>query len=129
LSLEPVKLKASAELMVYRLVQEALTNVAKYASATRVDIELGTEEGQVEVSVADNGVGFDTRTRSAGHGLLGMRYRVESEGGRMSVESQPGKGTRLDARLPEHVVAAAAAPREKDAAAPPTTSDIRRSAA
>ena len=103
-SLEVVKLLASAELMVYRLVQEALTNVAKYAGATRVDVTLATRDQRVEISVHDNGVGFDPATRSAGHGLLGMRYRVESEGGRMLLTAGAGKGTRLDASLPQHAV-------------------------
>ena len=103
-SLEVVKLVASAELMVYRLVQEALTNIAKYAGATRVDVTLATRDQRVEISVHDNGVGFDPATRSAGHGLLGMRYRVESEGGRMVLTAGAGKGTRLDASLPQHAV-------------------------
>ncbi|MEO7151324.1 MAG: CHASE3 domain-containing protein [Burkholderiaceae bacterium] len=102
-ALEAVKLKPSAELMVYRLVQEALTNVAKYASASRVDVTLGTRERRVSVTVQDDGVGFEPSTRSAGHGLLGMRYRVESEGGRMRLESSPGHGTRLEASLPQHL--------------------------
>lgn len=123
----PVRLKPSAELMVYRLVQEALTNIAKYASATRVDVTLGMRGGRVEVSVHDNGVGFDPRTRSAGHGLLGMRYRVESEGGRMVLVSAPGKGTKLDARLPEHVTSAAAP--GPAAAAPASAATVSAAAA
>ncbi len=106
--LEAVKLKPSAELMVYRLVQEALTNVAKYASASRVDVTLRTEDRRVSVTVQDDGVGFEPLTRSAGHGLLGMRYRVESEGGRMRLDSTPGHGTRLEASLPQHLPESAA---------------------
>ena len=106
--LEAVRLKPSAELMVYRLVQEALTNIAKYANATRADVTLTTRGQRVAITVTDDGNGFDTTTRSAGHGLLGMRYRVESEGGRMTLVSTPGEGTRLEATLPQHVAEPAA---------------------
>ncbi|MEO6409861.1 MAG: CHASE3 domain-containing protein [Burkholderiaceae bacterium] len=97
-----VRLKPSAELMVYRLVQEALTNIAKYASAKHVEVILATRDQRVTITVTDDGIGFDPLTRSAGHGLLGMRYRVESEGGRMVLSSSAGEGTRLEATLPQH---------------------------
>jgi len=100
--LAPVRLNAGAELMVYRLVQEAITNVSKYAQARHVWIGLSTRDGQVQVSVRDDGVGFDTRMApKSAHGLLGMRFRVEAEGGRLSVVSAPGQGTRVQATLPE----------------------------
>ena len=102
-TLETVRLKPSAELMVYRLVQEAITNIAKYADAKRVEVILATRDQRVTITVTDDGVGFDPTTRSAGHGLLGMRYRVESEGGRMLLSSTPGSGTRLEATLPQHI--------------------------
>lgn len=99
--LQPVRLKAAAELTAYRLVQEAFTNIAKHAQASRVEVSLAERGGEVEVSVRDDGVGFDTaQRRSSAHGLLGMRYRVEAEGGRFSLESSPGQGTRVLARLP-----------------------------
>jgi signal transduction histidine kinase len=103
LDLEPVSLSEAAELTVYRLVQEALTNIAKYAQATTVTISLGMhDDEQVEVIIVDDGIGFDPqeRPRSA-HGLLGMHYRVESEGGRLSLTSSPGQGTRIAALLPQ----------------------------
>jgi signal transduction histidine kinase len=101
-ALEPVDLKASGELTVYRLVQEALTNISKYARASHVEIGLWAKEGQVHVSVRDNGVGFDTGTpRVSAHGLLGMRYRLETEGGRLAIVSTPGQGTLVEADLPE----------------------------
>jgi len=107
-ALEPVALDATAELMVYRLVQEAITNISKYAKARHVWLALASREGQVEVSVRDDGVGFDTTVpaRSA-YGLVGMRFRVEAEGGRLSVESAPGRGTRLTVTLPESPTPAA----------------------
>ena len=98
----PVRLRPSGELTVYRLVQEALTNISKYARASRVQVSLSSTGGRVRVSVRDNGVGFDTRTPNRStHGLLGMRYRIESEGGKMQLRSAPGKGTEIDADIPE----------------------------
>ena len=101
----PVQLDARAELMVYRLVQEAVTNISKYAQARHVWIELASHDGVVQASVQDDGVGFDTTAapRSA-YGLVGMRFRVEAEGGTLSVVSAPGRGTRLQVTLPQSVL-------------------------
>ena len=101
-ALEPVDLAPAAQLTVYRLVQEALTNIVKYASATTVHVTLEPQgEAQVHVAVRDNGIGFDTGLpRIATHGLLGMRYRVEAEGGEMRLVSRPGHGTTIEATLP-----------------------------
>eukprot|EP01034_Spumella_vulgaris_P035692 gene35693-44018_t len=100
--LERVSLRPSAELVVYRLVQEAITNIAKYAQARNVWIALGMRDGQVEVSVRDDGVGFDTSIKpSSAYGLVGMRFRVKAEGGNLQLQSQPGQGTLIHARLPE----------------------------
>ncbi|MCR5863724.1 MAG: CHASE3 domain-containing protein [Aquincola tertiaricarbonis] len=99
--MSPVSLKPADELTAYRLVQEAFTNIAKHAQASRVELTLEEHEGMVQVAVRDNGVGFDTggKTRSA-HGLLGMRYRVEAAGGELSIVSTPGLGTQVLALLP-----------------------------
>jgi signal transduction histidine kinase len=100
--LKPVRLRPSAELTVYRLVQEALTNVAKYARATEIRVSVLAKAGQVEITVSDNGVGFDTSVpRLATHGLLGMKFRVESENGEMTIRSAPGHGTSIVAVIPE----------------------------
>jgi len=100
--LKPVNLRPSAELTVYRLVQEALTNVAKYAKATQIRISVLARSGRVEITVSDNGVGFDTSVpRLATHGLLGMKFRVESENGEMTIRSAPGQGTSIVASIPE----------------------------
>lgn len=100
-ALAPVQLKASSELAIYRVVQEAITNVTKYAQAGNVWIDMVVRDSGVEVSVRDDGVGFDTRQRpKSAHGLLGMRFRVEAEGGRLDISSVPGKGTRILALLP-----------------------------
>jgi len=100
--LAKVQLQPSAQLTVYRLVQEALTNISKYAAASKVGVSLDAADGKVFVSVRDNGTGFDSAApRSPGHGLLGMRYRLEAEGGELSVVSAPGAGTLIEAVLPE----------------------------
>lgn len=101
-ALAPVKLDASAELMVYRLVQEAITNISKYARARRVWVSLSAHRGQVEVSVRDDGVGFDpSAPAKSAFGLLGMRFRVEAEGGKLTLVSSPGRGTQVVVSLPE----------------------------
>jgi signal transduction histidine kinase len=109
-SLEPVELDESSQLTVYRLVQESLTNVAKYAEARQAEITLRNYGGHVEIDVRDDGKGFDlAQARPSTHGLAGMRHRVEAAGGRLSVVTSPGKGTRVAAVLPNSVTAAAAA--------------------
>ena len=106
-NLEAVELDESSQLTVYRLVQESLTNVGKYAQAEQVDINVRNREDQVEVEIKDNGQGFalsDVRTST--HGLAGMKHRVEAAGGKLSVESTPGSGTRISANLPRSTQAA-----------------------
>jgi signal transduction histidine kinase len=100
-AVDPVDLEPSGELTAYRLVQEALNNIAKHARATDVWV-LMTQTGQtVTLSVRDNGNGFvPALVRRGAHGLLGMRYRVEAEGGVMLLASAPGLGTRIEGRLP-----------------------------
>jgi signal transduction histidine kinase len=100
--LAPVTVSAPAQLTIYRLVQEALTNVVKYAKATEVVVSLQpSSAGGAVIAVRDNGVGFDTgEPRLARHGLIGMRYRVEADGGTMRLESTPGAGTLIEATLP-----------------------------
>ena len=101
-SLAPVSLSASAELVVYRLVQEAVTNLSKHARASQVWLSLATDNDQVAASVRDDGVGFDTATPpTSAYGLLGMRVRVEAERGSLSVISAPGQGTTVRVTLPQ----------------------------
>ncbi|MDO8449619.1 MAG: CHASE3 domain-containing protein [Rhodoferax sp.] len=105
--LAPVKLESTAELVIYRVVQETITNVAKYAHAHNVWITLGARDGYVYLSVRDDGIGFDTETQpSSAHGLTGMRFRVEAEGGSLAIESTLGKGTSIQVALPESTNAA-----------------------
>jgi signal transduction histidine kinase len=100
LSLENVELDESRQLTVYRIVQESLTNVGKYAEARQVGISVRDYANHVEVEVRDDGKGFDVaQGKASTHGLAGMRHRVEATGGRLSVESRPGAGTRIQAVL------------------------------
>jgi signal transduction histidine kinase len=82
---------------VYRIAQEALANVSDHAQARNVWLELKRDGGQLSLSVHDDGSGFNPRnSENENHyGLLGMRERAEMVGGKLSVESQPGKGTRV----------------------------------
>ncbi len=106
---KPVKLVASAELTVFRLVQEALTNIAKYAQASEVTLQMRAADGQVQVTVQDNGIGFDAaQARQGSHGLVGMRFRVEAERGRLELKTRPGQGTTVRAQLPERIEVAGA---------------------
>jgi signal transduction histidine kinase len=98
---EDMPLDDTGRLTVYRLVQEALTNVAKYASASRVQVSVRASDAGAEVEIADDGVGFDPASiRSNAHGLAGMRFRVRSERGQLDIRSQPDEGTTIHAVLP-----------------------------
>ena len=101
-ALAAVELGGSAQLTVYRLVQESLTNMSKYAKATHADITLHNTDDQVIIEVSDNGIGFDTdKVAATSHGLAGMRHRVEAAGGQLLIESNPGQGTQIRAILPK----------------------------
>ena len=100
--LAPVKLGPSAELVVYRLVQEAVTNISKYAHARQVWVSLAEQGSSVQVVVRDDGVGFDPAARTTSvYGLVGMRFRIESVGGTLRLVSAPGQGTQLHVSLPK----------------------------
>jgi len=100
--LEPVDLGGAAQLTVYRLVQESLTNMGKYAQASLADISLHNFDSYITVEVKDNGKGFNLQSIGpASHGLAGMRHRVEAAGGRLTVTSTEGSGTQILAVLPK----------------------------
>ena len=100
--LQPVRLRPAAELIVYRLVQEAITNITKYARAREVWVHLGMRDALVVVSVRDDGVGFDATAKpTSAYGLLGMRFRVEAEGGTLTLQSAQGRGTQVVGTLPQ----------------------------
>lgn len=98
--LRAVALDEATQLAVYRLVQEALTNMGKYAGASRAEIVLRPRGRDAVVTVRDDGVGFDVeRLRTSHHGLAAMRHRIEHCGGRLTVDSSAA-GTRIVAVLP-----------------------------
>ena len=97
----PERLPADVETALYRIVQEALTNIVKHAEATRVSVVVTRQQNSVKAVVEDDGVGFDrAMTREDGLGLLGMRERVQLVGGRFTIESTAGSGTTVAAEVP-----------------------------
>jgi signal transduction histidine kinase len=94
------RLPAAIETAVYFVCSEALTNVGKYARASRVDVEVRAEGNLLTVLIADDGIGG--ANPSAGSGLKGMADRIEALGGRLSLESPTRRGTRLLASIPTH---------------------------
>jgi two-component system, NarL family, sensor histidine kinase DevS len=117
---ESSRLAAETEETVYRLVQEALTNIAKHANTGHAQARISEREGKISVEIFDEGAGFDPGEATRGFGLVGMRERVELLGGRLEIDSQPGAGTRVTATLPARRREPDA--REIPAAAPPRSS-------
>jgi two-component system, chemotaxis family, CheB/CheR fusion protein len=105
--LEGVRLSPELETTLYRVVQEGLTNVLKHAGATRVSVVLERRAGRVSAILEDDGAGFDVEetlastAKSQRLGLRGMSERVLLVGGEFEVESSPGSGTTLFARIPD----------------------------
>jgi PAS domain S-box-containing protein len=99
------RLLPAQEIVLYRVAQEALTNIVKHAGAARIWVSLHPENGHVVLEVCDDGAGFDpseaTASVSSGHfGLLGMRERVDMAGGEWELSSEAGAGTIVRVRLP-----------------------------
>jgi signal transduction histidine kinase len=92
------RLPEPIEVAAYYVVSEALTNAAKYAQASVVHIDVEAQDGVLRVSVRDDGVGGADPAQ--GSGLLGLKDRAEAIGGRISLESAPGRGTALQVELP-----------------------------
>ncbi len=93
------------ETALYRIVQEALTNVTKHAQATGVTVELQREEERVRCSIRDDGIGFDMSSVTArrgqrGLGLIGIQERLNALGGTLQIDSSPGRGTQLLIQIP-----------------------------
>lgn len=95
------------EVALYRIAQEAITNVRKHAGASRVRLALREEEGAIVLEVEDDGRGFDPGVAPGGvsFGLTGMRERASLAGGELWVTSEPGRGTRLEVRIPRQAQA------------------------
>jgi signal transduction histidine kinase len=94
------RLLLEIEQALYRSIQEALANVARHSSANSVSLTLTIQSSSVNVSIADDGHGFELNRTPHGMGLHSIRERVESVGGTFDVESAVGQGTRLAMRIP-----------------------------
>jgi signal transduction histidine kinase/ligand-binding sensor domain-containing protein len=95
-----LRLPAEAATMVFRIAQESLNNVRRHASASRVRLQLREFDRQCELSVGDDGNGFDVAAHRAGYGILGMEERARALGGTLVLESSPGRGTTVRLRFP-----------------------------
>lgn len=99
--LQEVPVGKSAELTLYRAAQEGLTNIGKYAHCRQVQVSMRQRGTEVHLTVRDDGRGFEpTQIAHGHHGLVGMRVRLELHGGRLKVQSSPGRGTTVTAELP-----------------------------
>jgi signal transduction histidine kinase len=95
------RLLPDLETTVYRIVQEALTNVVKHAQAAVVDVSVRCDDGHIDVEITDDGVGIAPhQDENAGFGIPGMRERVELAGGDLLIQARPLGGTSVRARLP-----------------------------
>jgi two-component system sensor histidine kinase UhpB len=90
-----------AQLVVYRVAQEALSNAARHSGAGRIDVKLRRRGGDVELEVADDGRGFAFDDSEGGLGLAGMRERALLIGGKLTIESRPGRGTTVKLTVPD----------------------------
>jgi two-component system sensor histidine kinase UhpB len=101
---QSTRLPPQLELVLYRVVQEALTNVAKHAGASHVRVALRLNAHEVVAAVTDDGQGFDVedvmRSRERGLGMFGMQERLALVQGQLVIDSEPGRGTRIEARVP-----------------------------
>jgi signal transduction histidine kinase len=97
------RFSSEVETAAYRIVQEALTNIARHSGASAIQVRVAVQGGMLSVEVSDNGRGFDVEQAGASlmsSGLTGMRERAAALGGTFDVQSEPGKGSRLTVVLP-----------------------------
>ncbi len=95
------ELTEAVSLSLFRIVQEALTNIQKYAQARHVSLSLHPTKAAIELSVEDDGVGFDPNSpKLARHGLAGIKHRVFTHGGKLDIRSSPGAGVMIRVVLP-----------------------------
>jgi two-component system sensor histidine kinase UhpB len=99
--LEPaLRLSAEEELVVYRVAQEALTNIARHADATHAELRLERHDGEAVLTVRDDGRGLPPRAQASSHGIRGMRERAMLIGARLTIKTPPGGGTEVELRIP-----------------------------
>lgn len=98
----PVEIEEAAAIAIFRIFQEALTNIARHAHATRVDIDAGLVDGNLLLCVQDNGTGFDMTAagKRKSYGLIGMAERARQFGATLEIAGEPGCGTRIMLRYP-----------------------------
>jgi two-component system, NarL family, sensor histidine kinase UhpB len=92
-------LNRDQKIAVYRIVQEQLNNILKYANASRVSIQLKNESGRIRLDIADDGDGFDPKAKRKGIGITNIISRAELYNGHVQIDSEPGKGCRLGVTL------------------------------
>ena len=97
---------AEAQIIIYRIFQECLTNISKHAGATEVSVAVKEHNGSINLTIEDNGVGFDPalvlarRAAGRGLGLAALNERARMLGGTLEIRSQPGAGTRMTCVIP-----------------------------
>jgi signal transduction histidine kinase len=99
---ENLNLDDARSVVVFRIVQESLTNITRYAQASQVNVSIGNRDNELWVEVRDNGLGFDPVSKShrKSFGLLGMRERALALGGQVTIVSAPGLGTTINLTIP-----------------------------
>ncbi len=96
----PSELPDGADVELLRVLQEALANVRRHSAARRVEVILCAQRRRMRAEVADDGRGFDPASVREGLGISGMRERASALGGRLEIESEPGKGTSVGVEIP-----------------------------
>jgi signal transduction histidine kinase len=96
----PLLIPSEVAITIYRIVQEGLTNITKYAQANKASIKVKTTATEIELRIIDDGCGFNTTYNSSGFGLQGMRERVTSLQGKFEIVSSPGQGCQIMAIIP-----------------------------
>lgn len=98
---QQMQLSKGIEDQIFRIVQEALSNILRHSKASRTEIKLYLDQDTVKLLIRDNGIGFDLKEKKqASYGIVSMQERVNEIGGSMQIITAPGKGTKLDIRVP-----------------------------
>ncbi|HLW12538.1 MAG TPA: sensor histidine kinase, partial [Casimicrobiaceae bacterium] len=102
LNLADIEMPPEVSIAIYRIVQEALTNIVKYASARNIDVELLGDDDGVSLIVHDDGAGLPAGVESSrlSHGIVGMRQRIRALNGTFRISSRPGSGTTIEVFVP-----------------------------
>lgn len=93
--------QAEKEILVFRIIQECLSNTMKHAQATQINIALQETDGLKTISFSDNGIGFNPKTISDSNGLINIQSRVKAIGGELTITSVPNSGTDITIKIPK----------------------------